>query len=747
MGHQSSYLFLTRTIFFFKVIITVKKCKLLIYARLILLTSTMTAQASDFIEKEKFDLFFDKVIKSSYDQKSDEIGRTQESNVRGWITEDRLKLNIQDRESAYHFINNCQNNHFLLTGYPENEAHLDFFQSEHSFQDYLGDHWRNDKQLEKCWISYHMLAAWYFLGVENFTETEKSLLSALETENSLLIEGEANLSEFRGQLGSFIAMACRDADCMHEQNGATIDSNHISFLYEKYGNLYENVRKRDSITGFDLVDNITLSVLYQRGNQYQRSINFGKQALYCENSWPSPESNPYFRLTVKPHVLKSHMAYACYKLEMFEEALNLTSEIPHNCWILDNYMLVSCIFGKRKMWIEAFEHINSYWLFLKEESLEKNIDSKPVIRGLSSARTIIKKTTDTPKSFVKVDKDLTIDVLTMMTKLSLNDFKKHAQNFFNIFKLIDNQLPCFKSYIDAVQCNLTQKKEEKAHSLIRQAIAQQYLEDIHKIYESFDQQYQNLWAHGSLLPSKMGEEYFHSLADIAQQIETDYSKLDLLKTEESSYADNISDIRELSESLKKKTAHFYGQVKEMNHQISKMRRQLYKEDQSTAAQKGNYIEFKPSLKAQSLVELKEKESEDKVRVDIITSKKQVRKVRRVALNQTYQEKSKQDERQIENEKSSNIRQGSLISFKDKKLQNLWENKDLPENALEMLEALHRAKSIFQLRTYLNPGAKLEILSGDREGQISLRVNDQYRLCFYWISGEGAYNVELIDYHR
>lgn len=44
-----------------------------------------------------------------------------------------------------------------------------------------------------------------------------------------------------------------------------------------------------------------------------------------------------------------------------------------------------------------------------------------------------------------------------------------------------------------------------------------------------------------------------------------------------------------------------------------------------------------------------------------------------------------------------------------------------------------------------PGNRLEILKGDRKGQFSVRVNDQWRICFLWI-GDAAHDVELVDYH-
>ena len=44
-----------------------------------------------------------------------------------------------------------------------------------------------------------------------------------------------------------------------------------------------------------------------------------------------------------------------------------------------------------------------------------------------------------------------------------------------------------------------------------------------------------------------------------------------------------------------------------------------------------------------------------------------------------------------------------------------------------------------------PGNRLESLSGDREGQYSIRINDQWRICFYWDDGD-AYDLEIADYH-
>ena len=57
--------------------------------------------------------------------------------------------------------------------------------------------------------------------------------------------------------------------------------------------------------------------------------------------------------------------------------------------------------------------------------------------------------------------------------------------------------------------------------------------------------------------------------------------------------------------------------------------------------------------------------------------------------------------------------------------------------------LNRARSLQDLA--VPPGNRLEMLKGDRRGQHSIRINDQWRLCFRWLDN-GAHDVEIVDYH-
>lgn len=64
-------------------------------------------------------------------------------------------------------------------------------------------------------------------------------------------------------------------------------------------------------------------------------------------------------------------------------------------------------------------------------------------------------------------------------------------------------------------------------------------------------------------------------------------------------------------------------------------------------------------------------------------------------------------------------------------------------AMRKLAQLHAAETLEFLRS--PPGNRLEALKGDRAGQYSIRINDQFRLCFRWSEG-GPEDVEIVDYH-
>ncbi|MBI4744548.1 MAG: type II toxin-antitoxin system RelE/ParE family toxin [Actinobacteria bacterium] len=69
--------------------------------------------------------------------------------------------------------------------------------------------------------------------------------------------------------------------------------------------------------------------------------------------------------------------------------------------------------------------------------------------------------------------------------------------------------------------------------------------------------------------------------------------------------------------------------------------------------------------------------------------------------------------------------------------------DIQKKMLEKLRMINRAVELSDLN--VPPGNRLEALKGDRKGQQSIRINDQWRICFVWENGD-TYEVEIVDYH-
>lgn len=93
----------------------------------------------------------------------------------------------------------------------------------------------------------------------------------------------------------------------------------------------------------------------------------------------------------------------------------------------------------------------------------------------------------------------------------------------------------------------------------------------------------------------------------------------------------------------------------------------------------------------------------------------------------------------------------IQSFADDTTRRVWNRENVPRlgpdiqrAAQKKLRQLNAAGNLNDLR--VPPGNRLEKLAGNRSGQYSIRVNDQYRICFAWTE-QGPADVEITDYHR
>ncbi len=92
----------------------------------------------------------------------------------------------------------------------------------------------------------------------------------------------------------------------------------------------------------------------------------------------------------------------------------------------------------------------------------------------------------------------------------------------------------------------------------------------------------------------------------------------------------------------------------------------------------------------------------------------------------------------------------IKSFKGKETEKVYSRegsnklpRDIQQVALRKLRMINNAKNLNDLR--IPPANRLEKVKGTREGQYSIRINDQWHICFNWQEAD-AYDVEIIDYH-
>jgi len=93
----------------------------------------------------------------------------------------------------------------------------------------------------------------------------------------------------------------------------------------------------------------------------------------------------------------------------------------------------------------------------------------------------------------------------------------------------------------------------------------------------------------------------------------------------------------------------------------------------------------------------------------------------------------------------------IKGFRDKETEKIWNgrvsrrfSRDIQKIARRKLRMVNNAQSLLDLQ--IPPANRLEPLKGRRKGQHSIRINDQWRICFTWKRGD-AFNVEIVDYHR
>jgi proteic killer suppression protein len=619
-------------------------------------------------------------------------------------------------ESALKYVISCREAHVKKTDFPPIEAEADFYQNDSFLRAHISLDNNNATDLNYQLFYYHTEAARFFLSLDNYSEALKNLLKASDIDALKLTNAMTSFmaNKFRMLTEVNIPDTDKPRYVSHESKGALL----------KCAEVYQAVRAHQKEYPLDTIDYITLCVLTTHGHDYRSGINYGLKAL--AGTLPA-ESNPLYRFKSSPHSISRYLAVAYFELKEFEKVEKIYQSLPSDEMDVEDYIHLSVICSLQKNWAASYNHFVTF----SRKAKERSGHNKSILYTM--------------------DEDVALPLIEMLMHISESQFNTHGRPFV---KLLKDQIPPLQGHLEKLTEFLRAKKKEEARKLVLASFAQSIIENTEKLYKAFDDEYTKVWAHSSLLPPDQQGTLLKTLNAIAKKIEDDHQKfMEILQN--GSHAEKVVSIRQLYSSMQESLAAYKLETKEINDEIAKARRQHYRQAQQTPVDRSSYVEFNYQsthrvARSEILAQQAKRELEIKEKEEAAEAKRHERQMSREPLAQAYKAKAPDlmPTASIKSEDNSS-KPSHICTFKDGRLKTIWkdpksthENKDV----LEMLEAINASVSMYDLRQRLTPGAALEILKGDREGQISLRINSQYRLCFYWVTGHGAFDLEMVDYH-
>ncbi|HUX79766.1 MAG TPA: type II toxin-antitoxin system RelE/ParE family toxin [Alphaproteobacteria bacterium] len=383
--------------------------------------------------------------------------------------------------------------------------------------------------------------------------------------------------------------------------------------------------------------------------------------------------------------MQSSVAQTLYHLKYYDEAEKYLNSLGDLC--PDDYVILTHIYARKKEWHRAQQYIMK-----------------------------------SPGGLANEDDALILAELIMNIKS--RDFDPIRRT---LIRSIKESVPSISKEIEDL---VRTKNHDTLRNVIKKSIALQKLLESKQVYRNFDEQYKLSWIKASQAP-EMHQDFLESINKLAELIEATHLELRSFDSEDpvtrcQSIIDSYNRLKTLCDEaeLEFKQASF-NMARSPGCLYSDFKTSEVFEFPSTEGISGNLKkEFRTKEKKNQKEKKKEKgEHKKKVKISL-------------AAKSDGGEKGEPSE-------------NSLRSFGNHETEDIWNSRDVrsyPEKTLDLLDLLSQARSMFHLRQLTPPGAQLEMLQGARVGQLSLRINDQWRLCFKWVSGEGAYNVEIADYH-
>jgi len=627
-------------------------------------------------------------------------------------------------EACNHIVMYCRYAHILN----KDSGAIDFFQSPRAIIKYLEDgNVENPQVYSFVYYHFHQLAASFFLNngdyeraLENFLICDslnphtslkqvRCLLAHHLVDNYKTFALPSSLKVEKEVTETQLNTACvRKQMCISLKS--TAEFKKAVLMYEKF--LDQSSLKEED----DNLDHYLLStVLYYYSGSYQEALDYAKKAL--QKSWA-----PSFEISVPnltPDQIQNHfMALSHYHLGNFDEALRiLSSGISHP----EAYLYLTYISINKKEYLTAYE----YFLNFRQLKIDYELAVHRHVKNY--------------KFPLMLNEENVLLLLEMALNLDQKKRTKLSTAKDSIINFLIEEIPAMEDKIQELSASLVEKNKRKSRVLVATAIATDKIDKSKRIYETFDRIYTSLWTKASQIDAP-DEDFLGPLFNLAERIETIYQNIATLDPTTNHYeiTQGYEELTSLQDEFKVEANQVLSNIESALVGARRKLSKTLKTDEGepkTVALENHSSNLKNEYKGEKG-----------------NTKEKTRKKGDESLNTKRPRKQQTSPKGEEPAKEC---EGMLKGFKCSATREFWESEDseffqekaLKEKALELLDDLDNAKSMFHLRMKTRPGTKLEQLEGDREGQLSLRINDEYRICFFWTTGVGAFDIEITKHYK
>ncbi len=618
------------------------------------------------------------------------------------------------RYNVLKFISMCLTNYTDFTGLDPIKAKIQFYGNKDIFAPYLTDDFAPNIRA-MSYFYFYSEAARFYLFRANLRKAKQNFLEASHYRPDDIREG------LRALLCNYL-QASNTQDLFRKQG----------LIPEQFVSLYKDVIEQAFSQPLKTIDYINLTLISAQTHCYERLVEFSEHALSA--SWDEclgmvPRIGKNLLLTKE--YLNEIVAINSYSQSDYKTFKKYASSLPIKPL---GFLCYEAVFeAEQKNWIQLKKTLIDFFVSLLRATEERGLSinyicSERELLAFLRAYNHLQKSKENP------------ELLTLVKQMIV--FLKQS--------CPEEYLPLLNKYLK----DFSEEKRKEFKRVVKKQIIAKYLLSLTHTRQGYDYLYQTTWARISKYSE--GFEKLDELDTRARIIEEVYKRTILL-IEDQNLDGKILKVRNALSSFKNLVSQFSVEAKKIEDELCALRKS--RQNQATSSQEMPVF-FGPNYKHENLKSLyrdvgseqnerpseSSNSSQTRIKLETQASSSSSKSSIQLQPQESVQDKVK---KAVAEESSSSTQTSAIKSFKNRNVAHqIWEQRDDTQfpGAHEIMQALNKSSSIYNLRQKLNSGAKLEILKGERKGQISLRVNDQWRICFTWETGVGAHDLEIVDYH-